>query len=37
VIERARAATFVDYVGKFDREGLMESLKGATEPVGEAA
>jgi two-component system chemotaxis sensor kinase CheA len=37
VIERARASSFVDYVGKFDREGLMESLKVATEPVGEAA
>ncbi len=37
IIEKARDANFVDYVGKFDREGLMESLKSAIETVGAAA
>jgi two-component system chemotaxis sensor kinase CheA len=37
IIEKAREASFIDYVGKFDREGLMVSLKSAVEAVGEAA
>ena len=37
VIERARDANFVDFVGKFDREGLMEVIKQTVETVGEAA
>ena len=37
IIERARQSSFIDYVGKFDREGLLEVLKGAVRSVGEAA
>jgi two-component system chemotaxis sensor kinase CheA len=37
VIERTRAAGFADYVGKFDREGLIESLKGFAPKLEEAA
>ena len=37
VIEKARASSFVDYVGKFDREGLMEVLKSTVQSIGEAA
>ncbi len=37
IIEKARAANFADYVGKFDREGLMDTLKQVTLPMGEAA
>lgn len=37
IIEKARQSNFIDYVGKFDREGLLEVLKGAVRSVGEAA
>ena len=37
LIERARQAKFADYVGKFDREGLIDALKEAVQTVGEAA
>jgi len=37
LIERARQANFADYVGKFDREGLIDALKEAVQIVGEAA
>jgi two-component system chemotaxis sensor kinase CheA len=37
VIERSRAAGFVDFVGKFDREGLLESLKDYSKDMGVAA
>ena len=37
LIERARQAKFADYVGKFDREGLIDALKEAVQMVGEAA
>jgi two-component system chemotaxis sensor kinase CheA len=37
VIEKAREASFVDYVGKFDREGLMDVIKNTVDAMGEAA
>lgn len=37
VIERTRQAGFVDFVGKFDRQGLMESLKDCHIQLGAAA
>ncbi len=37
VIDRTRAAGFADYVGKFDREGLIETLKGFAPRLEEAA
>mgnify|MGYP000572022781 CR=1 FL=1 len=36
-IERGRKAGFHDYVAKFDRTGLLESLKEMARPMGEAA
>jgi len=36
-IERGRKAGFHDYVAKFDRTGLLESLKEMARPIGEAA
>ena len=36
-IERGRACGFHDYVAKFDRQGLLETLKETTMPIGEAA
>lgn len=36
-IERGRKAGFHDYVAKFDRTGLLESLKEMSRPMGEAA
>jgi len=36
-IERGRQAGFHDYVAKFDRSGLLESLKEMAAPLGEAA
>jgi two-component system chemotaxis sensor kinase CheA len=37
IIEKSRQAGFVDFVGKFDREGLMESIKDCSTQLGEAA
>lgn len=37
VIERSRQAGFVDFVGKFDRQGLMESIKDCNTELGAAA
>lgn len=37
VIEKARTSNFVDYVGKFDREGLMDVIKNTVDAIGEAA
>lgn len=37
VIERTRRAGFFDFVGKFDRQGLMESLKECERKTGVAA
>ncbi|MGI9414293.1 MAG: response regulator, partial [Hyphomicrobiales bacterium] len=37
LIERARRANFADYVGKFDREGLIDVLKQTVQPVEAAA
>ena len=37
VIERSRQAGFVDFVGKFDRQGLIESLKDCSQQLGAAA
>lgn len=37
IIERSRQAGFVDFVGKFDREGLMESIKDCSTQLGAAA
>ena len=37
IIERSREAGFVDFVGKFDREGLLESLKDYSREMGVAA
>lgn len=37
VIARTREAGFADYVGKFDREGLIETLKGFSPCLEEAA
>jgi len=37
IIERSKQAGFVDFVGKFDREGLMESIKDCSAQLGEAA
>lgn len=37
VIERARESNFIDYVGKFDRAGLMEVLKSTVDAIEEAA
>ncbi len=37
VIERARESNFIDYVGKFDRAGLMEVLKSTVDAIGEVA
>ncbi len=36
-IERSRRAGFIDYVAKFDREGLIESLKECKSMLGAAA
>ncbi|MDA7948712.1 MAG: chemotaxis protein CheW [Hyphomicrobiaceae bacterium] len=37
VIERSRQAGFADFVGKFDRQGLMESIKDCSPQMGVAA
>lgn len=37
IIERSHQAGFVDFVGKFDREGLMESIKDCSKQLGAAA
>ena len=37
IIERSRQAGFVDFVGKFDRKGLMESIKDCSTQLGAAA
>jgi len=37
VIEKTRQAGFVDFVGKFDRQGLIESLKDCHTQLGAAA
>ncbi|MGH1350270.1 MAG: chemotaxis protein CheW [Methyloligellaceae bacterium] len=37
IIERSRKAGFIDYVAKFDREGLIESLKECKTMLGAAA
>ena len=37
IIEKSRQAGFVDFVGKFDREGLIESIKDCSTQLGEAA
>lgn len=37
IIERSRQAGFVDFVGKFDRQGLIESLKDCSHQLGAAA
>ena len=37
IIERSREAGFVDFVGKFDREGLLESLRDYSREMGVAA
>ncbi len=37
LLSRARNAGFADVVGKFDREGLVASLREIFEPVGDAA
>ncbi|MEM8744488.1 MAG: chemotaxis protein CheW [Pseudomonadota bacterium] len=37
VIERSRQAGFADFVGKFDRQGLMESIKDCSTQMGVAA
>ncbi|MFQ5625498.1 MAG: chemotaxis protein CheW [Methyloligellaceae bacterium] len=37
IIERSRQAGFTDFVGKFDRQGLMESLKDCSTQFGAAA
>ena len=37
VIERSRQAGFTDFVGKFDRQGLMESIKDCSSQMGVAA
>ncbi|MHA1164275.1 MAG: chemotaxis protein CheW, partial [Alphaproteobacteria bacterium] len=37
IIEKSRQAGFVDFVGKFDREGLMESIKDCSTQLGEVA
>lgn len=37
IIERTREAGFFDFVGKFDRQGLMESLKECDRKTGVAA
>ncbi|GBF27363.1 chemotaxis protein CheA [bacterium MnTg02] len=36
-IERSREAGFLDYIAKFDREGLIESLKDCKQKMGMAA
>jgi two-component system chemotaxis sensor kinase CheA len=36
-IERSRKAGFLDYVAKFDREGLIETLKDCRQTIGVAA
>ncbi len=37
IIERSRQAGFIDFVGKFDRQGLMESIKDCSTQLGAAA
>lgn len=37
VIERSRQAGFADFIGKFDRQGLIESLKECSTQIGAAA
>lgn len=37
IIERSKKAGFMDYVAKFDREGLMESLREVKQKEGKAA
>ena len=37
IIERSRQAGFVDFVGKFDRQGLMESLRDCNAQLGAVA
>ena len=37
IIERSREAGFADFVGKFDRQGLMDSLKECSLQIGAAA
>jgi len=37
IVARSREAGFVDFVGKFDREGLLESLKDYSKDIGVAA
>ncbi len=37
IIERSRQAGFADFVGKFDRQGLMESIKDCSSQMGVAA
>ena len=37
IIERSRQAGFADFVGKFDRQGLMESIKDCSTQMGVAA
>ncbi len=37
IIERSRQAGFADFVGKFDRQGLMESIKDCSTQTGVAA
>jgi two-component system chemotaxis sensor kinase CheA len=37
VIERSRRAGFTDFVGKFDRQGLIDSLKECSSQMGAAA
>ncbi len=37
VIERSRQAGFIDFIGKFDRQGLIESLKDCSSHMGAAA
>jgi two-component system chemotaxis sensor kinase CheA len=37
LVERARAAGFVDHVGKFDRQRLMEALRTCCKQWGLAA
>jgi two-component system chemotaxis sensor kinase CheA len=37
IIERSRQAGFIDFVGKFDRQGLMESIKDCSMQLGAAA
>ena len=37
IIKRSKEAGFVDFVGKFDREGLLESLRDYSKDIGVAA